>query len=303
MGRLLRPQVAVLIVVLVCTVLVSGSRSVSAHGSKIFRQPSSGPQVNTRLTPENLSTINLKVIIIKQVIFTTDGGWLVLYGANGYSAEGMPTELTDVLDELNQDKKEIHFVSLTADGGWVVVSGKLAGAANGFNSKGLPKSALDKLNSLNENGLDFTDVAFSPDNEWVILYGANRYAASKNIPSDLTDKLDELIKATRSLKQVTFTSSGKWVVLYNDNRYATSGVGKSITDELKKVNSQNFRLTRLAFAMPFASSDSSATPEATSDTSAGDAWVVLYGANGVIYSEETPSTMLDRLKDLNSGVE
>lgn len=300
MNKLFRPQFAVVIVVLICTVLASGVQRTFAHASAILRQPSIGAQVNTRLTPENLHTVNQKVILIKQVIFTTDESWLVLYGANGYSSEGMPTELTDVLDELNQDKKEIHFVSFTSDGGWVVVSGKLGGVANGFNSKGLPDAALDKLNSLNDNGFEFRDIAFSPDNEWVILYGANRYAASKKLDSDLTDKLDELIKATRSLKQVTFTSEGKWVVLYNENRYATNGIGKSITDELKKVNSQNFRLTRLAFAMPVASGGSSATPEATA---VGDAWVILYGANGVIYSDGIPSTMLDRLKDLNSGVE
>ena len=121
--------------------------------------------------------------------------------------------------------------------------------------------------------------------------------------SEVNDKLDELVKATRTLKQVIFTSDGNWVILYNDNRYASSGIGKGLTDELKKVNSSNYRLTRLAFTLPFTADSSTATPEATSSDNADIAWIILYGANGVVYSDGIPDKLLDRLKDLNSGIE
>jgi len=301
MKRTVSVHAALVVLVLLCTFLVPSTQKASAHSRITFRQSTSGPQLSAPLTPQTLSTVDQKVIKIKQVTFTPDGGWLVLYGANGYSSIGLPTELADKLDELNQDSKEIRLVSFTPDGGWIIVSGKQGGIVNGYDSKDLPQSILDKLDSLNGNGFEFKDIAFAPDGEWVILYGSNRYAASKGMSSEVTDKLDSLIKDSRSLKQVAFVSDGSWIILYNDNRYAASGIPSTITDELKKLNADNWQLNHVSFMAP---PKSDATPDDSSSTaSAGDGWIILYGSNGVIYSEGIPEKLLDRLKDLNSGVE
>lgn len=297
MTRYGRSHFVILMVAIICIVLGTASTGAYAHGVFASQRHLSRPDSVA------LKSNRQKVITIKQVAFTADGGWLVLYGTDGYTAEGMPTELTDVLDQLNQDKQEIHFVSFTASGAWAVVSGKPGGVANAVNWKGIPQTAIDKLKSLNDNGFEFRDISFSADDEWVILYGSNRYAASKGMKSEVTDKLDELIKATRTLKQVIFTGSGDWIILYNDNRYAASGIGKGLTDELKKVNTQNYRLTRLAFTLPFTADGSAATPDATTSADSGVSWIILYGANGVVYSDGIPDKLLDRLKDLNSGIE
>src|SRR5689334_17181929 len=168
----------VLTVAVICVAFGTVSQGVYAHSAVASQRHISRPdKVNSQ-----------KVITIKEVAFTADGGWLVLYGTDGYTAEGMPTELIDVLDQLNQDKQEIHFVSFTSSGGWVVVSGKPGGVANAANWKDIPQTAIDKLKSLNDNGFEFRDIAFSSDDEWVILYGSNRYAASKEMKSEVMDK-------------------------------------------------------------------------------------------------------------------
>src|ERR1041384_2486784 len=140
-----RSRFVVLTVAVLCLVLGTVSQGVYAHGAVNSQRRIS--------LPDKVSS--QKVITIKEVAFTADGGWLVLYGTDGYTAQGMPTELTDILDQLNQDKQEIHFVSFTSSGGWVVVSGKPGGVANAANWKDIPQTAIDKLKSLNDKASSF----------------------------------------------------------------------------------------------------------------------------------------------------
>ncbi len=270
-----------------------------AHNTAVSKLPSRDTYVPNRTAQQQDTTP-------KEVVFTPDGGWLILYGTNGYSAstENVPSELTDQLDQYQTDKQEIKWVAFTPDGNWIIFFG-----LNGYyGTKGLPQAFVDKLSALNDAGHEFGEVSFNPDGEWVILYDTNHYAASKKIPTDLTDKLDELINGLRTLKHVTFTSDGKWLVLYNENRYAAqAGFDKNVTDVLKEVNQKGWLLDQVAFMKVASSSDaSSGTPPATSagDSSTAampDLFVVLYGG-GVVWSKTgLPDTLTQRLTELVTG--
>jgi hypothetical protein len=300
MKRLSHFALISLTLILVFNLLVAAPNVASAHNT-IGSKTSNITSHVTKLAAQQDTTP-------KEVAFPPAGGWLILNGVNAYTASAdVPSEVTDALDEYEQDSQVIKQVSFTSDGGWIVLAG-----ANGFNSKGIPQTALDKLTSLNDAGHELGDVSFSPDGEWVILYDANKYTASKGISTDLPGKLDELIAAKRTLKHVTFTSDGKWLVLYNENRYAAqAGFSKAVTDVLKEVNTKGWLLNQVAF-MPGTSTPSSAGSDATPDASSNDAsaasqpdqFLILYGG-GVYWPKEEDSTLpqdlLDRLKVLIEG--
>ncbi|HZO26237.1 MAG TPA: hypothetical protein VFH48_09630 [Chloroflexota bacterium] len=60
---------------------------------------------------------------VKHVAIGKDDSWtwVVLYGRNGFIAQGIPQGLTSRLNELNHRKVEINLVELGANDGWVVI--------------------------------------------------------------------------------------------------------------------------------------------------------------------------------------
>lgn len=59
--------------------------------------------------------------LVKQVAFPPSGGWIILYGTNGYTVDGIPTEVGDVLQNLDQRGKIIYNVAFGPNSGWVIV--------------------------------------------------------------------------------------------------------------------------------------------------------------------------------------
>ncbi len=272
---LARPALTLLMVAAVILVTLAVGRPSAAHastrGGYIFRAPH-GAQAS-------LAAAAGKVIDIKQVAFTSDGkGWIILYDFNGYSADGLPTEMTDKLDSYNADGIEIKSLAFTPDGnGWIIIA-----APNAFSSTGLPDTALSSLSDLNGQGSELMNITFNADGEWIILYDTNHYEASKNFPTDVTDKMDELIKQLRTLKKVVFDANGNWAILYNENRFFGHSLDKALNTELKQFQGGQFALRDLAF-------------------SADGTWVILYGVNGSIWAKDTLTPLTDRLKELNKG--
>ena len=58
---------------------------------------------------------------IKDVGFIADGGWIVLYGSNGFIRSGLPQKVEDALTELHDEGSEIRQVAFAPDGNWVIL--------------------------------------------------------------------------------------------------------------------------------------------------------------------------------------
>lgn len=128
---------------------------------------------------------------IKFVAFAPNGGWVVIWGTNGYTANNLPKSAVDAIDKLNADGKEIKQLTFDSTGAWVIVYG-----TNGLIwSDGAAQGLIDQLKKLNDANETIRQVAFSPDDGsgigWIVLYGKDQ-VVGKNLPKTFADKMKEL---------------------------------------------------------------------------------------------------------------
>ena len=129
---------------------------------------------------------------IKYVAFAPDGGWILIWGSNGYTASGLPKSAIAEIRKLNDDSKEIKQLTFDSNGEWVIVYGE-----NGLVwSDDADQGLIDQLKKLNDAGETIRQVAFSPDDGssgigWIVLYGKSD-VVGKNLPKTFADKMREL---------------------------------------------------------------------------------------------------------------
>ncbi|MBQ3657293.1 MAG: hypothetical protein II956_10695 [Bacteroidales bacterium] len=100
----------------------------------------------------------------KNVAITKTNGDLMLYGRNGYAAQGCPRGLTDALDELNDDNELIDDVVLTENGKWLILYGN-----NGIQWNNIPYSLESKLRYYNRENEIITSVTFNDYGDWIVI--------------------------------------------------------------------------------------------------------------------------------------
>src|SRR6185312_15281475 len=96
---------------------------------------------------------------LKQVAFAPNGGWVVLYDGNGYSASNissLASGLLTRLHEINNQGLPIKSVSFGLNDSWAVV----------FNYNGIyanaAKSLTDRVAQLWNTNTEITGVSFDP---------------------------------------------------------------------------------------------------------------------------------------------
>ncbi|MFN2454027.1 MAG: hypothetical protein ABR577_07375 [Pyrinomonadaceae bacterium] len=67
-----------------------------------------------------------KQIAVKQVAFSQNGGWIILFNDNEFESNNIPQELLKLLLEMNRQGKRIDQVAFAPNGGWVVIGKGLA---------------------------------------------------------------------------------------------------------------------------------------------------------------------------------
>jgi hypothetical protein len=204
---------------------------------------------------EILSVLRANGREIRQVAFTPNSEWIILYDRNEARWHAyLPRDLADKIIELNKSGVELRDVAFSPNSGWVVLYGRNDAAWNG-----IPQEMSDKINEYHSQGVELKDIAFSPNSGWVILYDKNG-AWWSGIPQDAIDKITELNQQGVELKQMAFSPGGGWIILYNQNEASWNGIPSSTSDKLIELNA-NGELTRhIAF-----------TPK--------NGWVIVWGSN------------------------
>ena len=108
----------------------------------------------------------------RNVAITETNGDLALHGRNGWAGKGLPSELSDALNELNEDNKYISDVQLTEKGNWIILYGN-----NGFRWSGIPKSLENKIREYNARNEEVTSVTFNDVGDWIVIT-TEHYASS-----------------------------------------------------------------------------------------------------------------------------
>ena len=110
----------------------------------------------------------------KNVAITQYNGDLALYGRNGWAGSGLPSGLSEALNELNEKNVVIGDVQLTEDGNWLILYGN-----NGFRWNGVPYSLEEKIYEYHNRGDVVTSVTFNDDGDWIII-SQEYYSASSS---------------------------------------------------------------------------------------------------------------------------
>lgn len=197
-----------------------------------------------------LADISSKKVEIHDIVFNSDGHWLVLYGDIGYSYSYIPTPLENMLVKLNSEGTSINKAVMLNDTSWALVyndnqytsqslpsllSTDIASAqrkqknlkaldvsgdkhlivygSNGFIAKGLPQRMVQKLAQLNRKRVPIRESSLCGNQGWVLLYGRNGLAF-QNVPDDLARLLNKFGKNGTTVNLVRFFGS-KWVVVYD----------------------------------------------------------------------------------------
>jgi hypothetical protein len=217
----------------------SGSNPGSAQPSGLNEVWRSGiPQAAS----ERVSELYLSGKVIKQIAFTSDGGWVILYNKNEASWKDIPQSASDKIRELNGAGVELKQIAFTSDGGWVILYNKNEAWWNG-----IPQSASDKIRELNGAGVELKQIAFAPTGGWVILYNKNE-AWWNDIPQSAIDKIRELNGAGSVLKQIAFTPDNGWMIFFDYNGAWAKGIPQAGFDRVVGLQQGRYELKQVAFS-------------------------------------------------------
>lgn len=176
-----------------------------------------------------LDSLNALQKPIKCVSFTNMGGWIILYGTDGFISSGIPKNASEKLHELHDKKVELNQISFTNAGGWVILYGK-----NGYSCKGIPVKASDKLHDLNSKNENINYISFSPDGGYVIVY--NNSAYSSYLDEAINMELKTINQQSKEIKSVAFNENGGYAIIYGKDGFTSKGISKAASAELHDLH-------------------------------------------------------------------
>lgn len=198
---------------------------------------------------QELLDISSKQVAIHDIVFNTDGHWLILYGDIGYSYSYIPSPLENMLVKLNSAGTDINKAVLLGDTSWVLLYD-----GNKYTSQSLPEGLTFDLESITKKDKPFKSVSFSSDKR-VTLYGTNGFIA-KGIPQRMAAKLAQLNNKKVSIRESAFYGSDGWVLLYGRSGLAFQNLPDDIVAVLQKFAKKGTPVNLVRFY--------------------GDKWVVVY---------------------------
>lgn len=101
---------------------------------------------------------------IKCIAISAIGGWVVLFGKNGFWSDNIPVDLYNKLHEWGDLHYELKQVAFGPDSAWVLLAGD-----NGWWHANIPNKMAEKLSEYHAAGQTINSVAISADSGWVIL--------------------------------------------------------------------------------------------------------------------------------------
>ena len=181
----------------------------------------------------------------RNVAITETNGDLMLYGKNGWASTSCPDDLTNALNELNDEDEYISDVQLTEKGKWLVLYG-----TNGFRWNNIPSSLEEELKDFNSNGEEIFSVTFNDDGDWIVIT-SDHISASE---SSITDWLKEGEDSFGELWAACITGDAM-VAVYESGYKYYGNVPSDLKDALKESSIDVFRIKIAGTAWFFADKD------------------------------------------------
>ena len=101
---------------------------------------------------------------IKCVAISAIGGWVVLFGKNGFRSDNIPVDLLNKMYEWGDLDYELKQIAFGPNSGRVLLAGDC-----GWWHGNIPNGMAEKLREYHEGRKTINSVAISPDSGWVIL--------------------------------------------------------------------------------------------------------------------------------------
>lgn len=168
----------------------------------------------------------------RNVAITCTNGDLMLYGRNGWAATGCPDDLTDALDELNEDGEFIDDVQLTEDGKWLILYGD-----NGLRWNDIPYDLEQELRELNSAQETINSITFNDSGDWIVI--------SENYIVCSSSELDQWVNDGQENYGSAWTAciTEDAIVVVYDYGYKTYGdIPDTLNDALRTTNIDVYRL-------------------------------------------------------------
>jgi hypothetical protein len=178
---------------------------------------------------------------IKQIAFSSVGGWVILYGRNGFFSSNLSNDIADKLWEFSNADEEIKQVIFASNGSWGILRNRC-----GFWQSNLPKRMSDKLWSFYKIGQEIRYVAIAANLGWIISTGQNTFSQS-HIPNDMSDKLLELRAAGETIKHIAFAPNGGWVIVRERNDFWYSSIPEDLIEMLWKYHHSGREIGQISF--------------------------------------------------------
>ena len=172
----------------------------------------------------------------RNVAITKTGGDLALNGRNAYAYSGIPSGLSDALEELHDDNELIDDVQLTENGNWLILWGN-----NGFRWSHIPYGLESELQEYNERGEVVTSVTFNDLGDWIVI--STEHVSASDY--DLQEYLGEGMEKYGQLWSAHLTNDG--LVLCYERGYRYLGnVPANLKEELKDCTHDIYRIKFLS---------------------------------------------------------
>lgn len=122
----------------------------------------------------------------KSVAITQYNGDAMIYGRNGWAAQGCPASFTDALSELNSQREEIQDINLSENGRWLILYGN-----NGMRWNNLYYELEQKIRHFNSEREKITTVTFNDSGDWIVITTEHFSSSSQYIQDWLREGADE----------------------------------------------------------------------------------------------------------------
>lgn len=168
----------------------------------------------------------------RNVAITKTNGDLMLYGKNGWAANGCPKALTAALDYLNETDEFIDEVQLTEEGKWVIIYGD-----NGLRYDGIPEDLEDALLECVIDDEVIHSVTFNDAGEWVLITGSFVQSSDDDLTEYILDGQEEF-----GAVWTACMTDDAMVVVYSKGFQTLGEIPESLKKALSETDIDVFRL-------------------------------------------------------------
>ena len=168
----------------------------------------------------------------RNVAITKTNGDLMLYGQNGWAADGCPEGLIDALDELTEDGEFIDDVQLTEDGAWLILYGD-----NGFVWNDIPEDLEDALEEFNDDAEIVTSVSFNDDGDWIIISTEHIQTSDEDVTKWITDGIEDFGSVW-----ATCVTDDAVIIVYEEGFLYDGEIPESLEEKLSETDIDVYRL-------------------------------------------------------------